>query len=174
MRILRDVICWPNAQICEITPPTTGDSNFFADCFRVVNKQHASAALPRTRRAEEAGGTGSDDDGVKCLLHAANVVGAGIRHRLASRDAVNITLSPVQPPLPPPSPPANNSSAIVCVLYAMRTIFRVLPAIGRSSDHANAPPGLSLKHFVVAGALCALMLVSTLLGLVSLVIRLVR
>jgi hypothetical protein len=33
---------------------------------------------------------------------------------------------------------------------------------------------LSLKHFVVAGVLCALMLVSTLLGLVSLVIRLVR
>mgnify|MGYP003819801283 CR=1 FL=1 len=56
----------------------------------------------------------------------------------------------------------------------MRTIFRVLPAIGRSSDHANAPPGMSFKHFVIAGVLCAVMLVSTLIGLVSLVVRFVR
>jgi hypothetical protein len=56
----------------------------------------------------------------------------------------------------------------------MRTIFRVLPAIGRHSDHDNAPPGMSFKHFVIAGVLCAAMLVSTLIGLVSLVLRLVR
>ncbi|MEQ1595563.1 MAG: DUF2970 domain-containing protein [Casimicrobium sp.] len=80
----------------------------------------------------------------------------------------------MQSPLPPPSPSATNGNFIRCVLYAMRTIFRVLPAIGRSSDHANAPPGMSFKHFVIAGVLCAAMLVSTLIGLVSLVVRLVR
>ncbi len=56
----------------------------------------------------------------------------------------------------------------------MRTIFRVLPAIGRRSDHDNAPPGVSFKHFAIAGVLCAVMLVSTLIGLVSLVVRFVR
>jgi hypothetical protein len=56
----------------------------------------------------------------------------------------------------------------------MRTIFRVLPAIGSSRDHVNAPPGMSFKHFVIAGIVCASMLVSTLIGLVLLVVRSVR
>lgn len=87
---------------------------------------------------------------------------------------MDITLPSVQTPLPPPSPPATNGNFIRRVLYAMRTIFRVLPAIGRRSDHDNVPPGTSFKHFVIAGVLCAAMLVSTLIFLVSLVVQLVH
>ena len=68
------------------------------------------------------------------------------------------------------NPPTNHFR---CVLYAIRTIFRVLPALGRSTDHANPPPGLSLKHFAVGGVICALLLVSTLIGVVALVLTLV-
>ena len=88
------------------------------------------------------------------------------------RGADNITLSRVHPSPSPSAPP--KSSFVRCVLYAIRTILRVLPAIGRSSDHVNAPAGLGFKHFAIAGLLCAVMLVSTLVGVVSLVVRLVR
>ena len=60
-----------------------------------------------------------------------------------------------------------------CVLYAMRTILRVLPALGSEKDHLHPPPGLSLKHFAVGGVICALLLVSTLIGVVALVLTLV-
>ena len=46
-------------------------------------------------------------------------------------------------------------AAAQSISYAIRTIFRVLPALGRSGDHANPPPGLGIKHFVVAGVICA-------------------
>ena len=57
-----------------------------------------------------------------------------------------------------------------CVLYAIRTIFRVLPALGREADHANPPPGLSFKHFAMGGVICAVLLVGTIITIVRLVI----
>lgn len=57
-----------------------------------------------------------------------------------------------------------------CVLYAMRTILRVLPALGSERDHLHPPPGLSFKHFAVAGVICALLLVSSLVLLVTLLL----
>ena len=49
----------------------------------------------------------------------------------------------------------------------------MLPALGRSTDHANPPRGLSFKHFVVGGVICALLLVATLIGVVTLLLTLV-
>ena len=66
-----------------------------------------------------------------------------------------------------------STNQLRCVFYAIKTIFRVLPALGRSTDHANPPPGLSFKHFVVAGVICAVSLVATLIGVVTLVLTLV-
>lgn len=60
-----------------------------------------------------------------------------------------------------------------CVLYAVRTIVRVLPALGSDKDHLNPPPGLSFRHFVVGGIICAVLLVSLLIGVVSVVLALV-
>ena len=57
-----------------------------------------------------------------------------------------------------------------CVLYAMRTILRVLPALGSDKDHLHPPLGLSFKHFVVAGVICAALLVSSLVLLVTLLL----
>ena len=57
-----------------------------------------------------------------------------------------------------------------CVLYAIRTILRVLPALGSDKDHLHPPSGLSFKHFVVGGVICAVLLVSSLLAVVSIVI----
>ncbi|MBC7711307.1 MAG: DUF2970 domain-containing protein [Rhizobacter sp.] len=60
-----------------------------------------------------------------------------------------------------------------CVLYAMRTIVRVLPALGSDKDHLHPPPGMSFKHFVVGGVISAVLLVSSLLMVVSIVISFV-
>ena len=68
-------------------------------------------------------------------------------------------------------PPSNH---LRCVLYAIKTIFRVLPALGRATDHLNPSPGLSFKHFAVGGVICALLLVGTLVGVVTLVLTLVN
>ena len=57
-----------------------------------------------------------------------------------------------------------------CVGYAIRTIFRVLPALGRATDHVNPPPGLSFKHFVVGGVICAVLLVGTIITVVRIVL----
>ena len=57
-----------------------------------------------------------------------------------------------------------------CVLHAIRTIFRVLPALGRDTDHVNPPPGLSFKHFAIGGVICAVLLVGTIITIVRLVI----
>ena len=54
-----------------------------------------------------------------------------------------------------------------CVGYAIRTIFRVLPALGRDT---NPPPGLSFKHFAIGGVICAVLLVGTIITIVRLVI----
>ena len=67
-------------------------------------------------------------------------------------------------------PPPNH---LRCIAYAIKTIFRVLPALGRSTDHVDPPPGLSIKHFVVAGVICATLLVATLVTAVSVILRLV-
>jgi hypothetical protein len=58
-----------------------------------------------------------------------------------------------------------------CVMYALRTIVRVLPALGRSSDHLHPPVGLSFKHFAIAGVISGVTLVAALLALVALVVR---
>ena len=60
-----------------------------------------------------------------------------------------------------------------CIAYAIKTIFRVLPALGRSTDHVDPPPGLGIKHFVVAGVICTVLLVGTLVTAVSLILKLV-
>ena len=65
------------------------------------------------------------------------------------------------------NPPTNN---LRCVLYAMRTILRVLPALGSDKDHLHPPPGLSFKHFAVAGVICAVLLVGSLILLVTLLL----
>ena len=54
-----------------------------------------------------------------------------------------------------------------CVLYAIGTIFRVLPALGRDTDHADPPPGLSFKHFAMGDVFRAIALVSTIIWLVQ-------
>ena len=55
----------------------------------------------------------------------------------------------------------------------MRTILRVLPALGSDKDHLNPPAGLSFKHFVIGGLICAVLLVSSLIAVVSIVISFV-
>jgi Protein of unknown function (DUF2970) len=57
-----------------------------------------------------------------------------------------------------------------CLGYAIKTILRVLPALGRSTDHIDPPPGLSFKHFVVAGVICAMLLVGSIIGVVRIVL----
>lgn len=69
------------------------------------------------------------------------------------------------------NPPVNHFR---CVLYAMRTILRVLPALGSEKDHLHPPTGLSFKHFAAAGVICAVLLVGSLIMLVALVLRAVR
>ena len=61
---------------------------------------------------------------------------------------------------------------VQCLGYALKTIVRVLPALGRSTDHTHPPPGLSIKHFVIAGVISAALLVSSIVGLVSVVLKL--
>ena len=56
--------------------------------------------------------------------------------------------------------------------YALRTLLWALPALGRGERHADAPPGLSAKHFVVAGVIAAGVLVGTLIALARIVIAL--
>ncbi len=58
-----------------------------------------------------------------------------------------------------------------CIGYAIRTIFRVLPALGRATDHVNPPKGLSFKHFAIGGVICAILLVGTIITIARLVIR---
>lgn len=57
-----------------------------------------------------------------------------------------------------------------CIAYAVRTIIRVLPALGNANDHLNPPPGLSFRHFVIAGILCGIVLVVSLVMLVTLLL----
>jgi Protein of unknown function (DUF2970) len=53
----------------------------------------------------------------------------------------------------------------------MRTILRVLPALGSDTDHLHPPSGLSFRHFAVAGVICAVLLVGSLIALVTAVLR---
>lgn len=52
----------------------------------------------------------------------------------------------------------------------MRTIVRVLPALGSDKDHLHPPSGLSFKHFAIAGVMCAVLLVGSLIVVVMLVL----
>ena len=56
-----------------------------------------------------------------------------------------------------------------CFGYAIRTIFRVSPALGRETDHDNPLPGLSFKHFAMGGVICAVLLVGTIIVVVRVV-----
>ncbi|MBL8310576.1 MAG: DUF2970 domain-containing protein [Burkholderiales bacterium] len=77
---------------------------------------------------------------------------------------------PPSPSAPTPSGPTNH---LRCIGYALRTLLRVLPALGRDRDHVNAPPGLAIKHFVIAGVIGTLLLVGTLIAVVRLLLALV-
>ena len=68
------------------------------------------------------------------------------------------------------NPPTNH---LRCIAYAIKTIFRVLPALGRSTDHVDPPVGLGIKHFVVAGVICTVLLVGTIITAVSVILKLV-
>ena len=68
------------------------------------------------------------------------------------------------------NPPTNH---LRCVRYALRTILRVLPALGNAAEHLHPPPGLSFKHFAVAGVICAVLLVSSLILLVTVLLAFV-
>ena len=57
-----------------------------------------------------------------------------------------------------------------CIAYAIKTILRVLPALGRSTDHVDPPPGLSFRHFAIGGVLCAVLLVGSIVGAVSVIL----
>lgn len=74
-----------------------------------------------------------------------------------------VTTPQIPPPAPPTTPITPPTRHFRCVAYAVRTIFRVLPALGRASDHVSPPPGLGIKHFVVAGVLSAGLLVGAIL-----------
>ena len=60
-----------------------------------------------------------------------------------------------------------------CIAYAIKTIFRVLPALGRSTDHVDPPPGLGIPHFAIAGAICTVLLVGSIITVVSVILKLV-
>jgi hypothetical protein len=80
------------------------------------------------------------------------------------------------PPLPPNAPnPADRAPPptrhLRCIGYALRTLLRVLPALGRNNDHANPPPGLAFKHFAIAGVICAVVLVGSIVLIVNLVLQ---
>ena len=66
--------------------------------------------------------------------------------------------------------PPVQTNHLRCVGYAIRTIFRVLPALGRDTDHVNPPTGLSFKHFAIGGVISAALLVGTIITIVRLVI----
>ena len=57
-----------------------------------------------------------------------------------------------------------------CVGYALKTLLRVLPALGRSTDHQDPPPGLGVRHFVVGGVIAAIVVVGSIIGTVKLVL----
>ncbi len=57
-----------------------------------------------------------------------------------------------------------------CVRYAMNTLLRVLPALGNANEHLHPPSGLSFRHFVIAGVICAALLVSSLVLFVTLLL----
>lgn len=71
------------------------------------------------------------------------------------------------------TPATQPTNHLRCIAYAIKTIFRVLPALGRSTDHIDPPPGLGIKHFVVAGVICATLLVGTIITAVSVILKLV-
>lgn len=49
----------------------------------------------------------------------------------------------------------------------------MLPALGRGNDHANPPPGLAIKHFIVAGLIGTVVLVGTIITVVRLLLAVV-
>lgn len=75
-----------------------------------------------------------------------------------------------EPSNPAPTPTGTNH--LRCVGYAIRTLLRVLPALGRNSDHSHPPPGLGVKHFVIGGVISAAVLVGSIILIVNIVLRL--
>jgi Protein of unknown function (DUF2970) len=66
---------------------------------------------------------------------------------------------------------SSRTNHLRCLRYALRTILRVLPALGSERDHLHPPPGLSFKHFAVAGVICGVLLVLSLVLLVTVLLR---
>jgi len=77
------------------------------------------------------------------------------------------------PTSPPPAAPPGPTQHLRCIGYALRTLLRVLPALGRGNDHANPPPGLAIKHFIVAGFIGTVVLVGTIITVVRLLLAVV-
>ena len=59
---------------------------------------------------------------------------------------------------------------LCCIGYAIRTIFRVLPALGGETDHDNPLAGLSFKHVAMGGVICALAMVGAIVVVVRVVL----
>ena len=55
MRVEREKVLWATMNISEVTSATATDSNFFAECFGMIEHQHTLAPLAGHRRTEEAG-----------------------------------------------------------------------------------------------------------------------
>ncbi|GAB3252202.1 DUF2970 domain-containing protein [Chitinimonas naiadis] len=51
----------------------------------------------------------------------------------------------------------------------VKTVLFAFTGIRRAADHESAVQGLTFKHFIVAGVLCALLLIVCLVSLVRLI-----
>jgi hypothetical protein len=80
MWIRRNEIFRASVQVGEIAPAAAGDQNFLADVIRVFEDQDASSAFAGFDGTHQAGCTGSQNDGVVCLIHAGtSLAGRGDR-----------------------------------------------------------------------------------------------
>ena len=67
MRILGKEVSRLGVEIREVAAASAGDEDFFTDFFGAVEEQDAAAAFASFDGAEEAGGTGAEDDYVEVV-----------------------------------------------------------------------------------------------------------
>lgn len=65
MWVCRQEIGGPGFQIGEITPPASGDTDFFGRTRRMVDDQNARVTRARARATEQASGPSAEYDCVK-------------------------------------------------------------------------------------------------------------
>jgi len=70
MRIPGDEILGGGMKIGEVAATAARDEDFLADAVSALEEQDSFAAFTRLNRAHQAGGAGSENDGVVCLIHA--------------------------------------------------------------------------------------------------------